>query len=106
MFFVVNCFDHYFTTLPEENNPDEGHVKHLITSEFDVELEDVYPVCGQWAFYAHLCKTDPSRNTAARHAINMACMNYKQKKPLLVLAGDKSDVVIGISGFECLERRY
>ena len=55
LFFVVNFFDHYFTSPQEENNPDEKGVKNDVVSAFsDVNKSDVYPVCGQWAFNAHI----------------------------------------------------
>ena len=105
LFFVVNCFDHYFTSPREENNPDEKGVKNDVVSAFsDVNKSDVYPVSGQWAFHAHISKIDPDNDTA-KQIVNDACMYYKRRRSLRQ-EDNEIDAVIEISGFCELEKRY
>ena len=99
----MNFFDHYFTSPREENNPDEKGVKNDVVSAFsDVNKSDVYPVCGQWAFNAHISKIDPD----AKQIVNVACMNYKHRRRNLPQADSEIDAVIEISGFGHLEEKY
>ena len=96
----MNFFDLYFTLPQEENNPDEEHVKDDVVSAFrNVNKSDVYPVCGQWAFNAHISNIDPD-NDAAKKIVDVACMYYKCKRRNL------SQAVIEISGFGHLEEKY
>ena len=99
----MNFFDHYFTSPREENNPDEKGVKNDVVSAFsDVNKSDVYPVCGQWAFNAHISKIDPD----AKQIVSVACMNYKHRRRNLPQADSEIDAVIEISGFGHLEEKY
>ena len=101
----MNFFDHYFTSPRKENNPDEEGVKNVVVSAFsDVNKSDVYPVCGQWAFNAHISNIDPDDDDA-KQIVDVACMYYKRRRNL-PQEDSETDAVIEISRFGHLEEKY
>jgi hypothetical protein len=100
LFFVVTCFDHYYLPISQkENNPDEDGVKRDVSAAIrGVSSDDVYTVCGQWAFNAYCYKNDPN-DAGAKRAIDRAFEDYGEEQDLT------PDNMISISGFERLESK-